>query len=76
MGVRGRKIEKHPIFDVFESFSPITLVFLNRFTSKRAQNACINELHVNLRSNLFGGVSGGRKIEKHPIFHVFGHRNA
>ena len=43
------KFEKHPIFEVFEGFSPIKLVFLNRFTSKIAQNACINKLHV-LRS--------------------------
>ena len=43
------KFEKHPIFDVFEGFSPITLVFLNRFTSKMAQNACINKLRVTSR---------------------------
>ena len=70
------KFEKHPIFDVFEGFSPITLVFLNRFTSKRVQNACINELHVNSRPIIFWGCQGAVKIEKHPIFHVFGHKNA
>ena len=40
LGSRGpSKFEKHPIFDVFEGFSPITLVFLNPFTLKMAQNA-------------------------------------
>ena len=67
-GSRGpSKFEKHPIFDVFEGFSPITLVFLTRFTSKRAQNACINELNVNSRPIILQGCQGAVKIEKHPF---------
>ena len=51
-------IKKHPIFDVFEGSSPITLVFLNRFTSKMAQNACINKLRVISKPIILGGVRG------------------
>ena len=65
------KIKKHPIFDVFEGFSPITLVFLNRFTSKMAQNACINKLHVTSRPTIFLWCQGTVKFEKHTIFGVF-----
>ena len=55
------KFEKHPIFDVFEGFSPITLVFLNRFTSKRAQIACMNKLHVTSKPIIFFGGQGAVK---------------
>ena len=67
----GRENAKNTIFDVFEGFSPITLVFLNRFTSNRAQIACINKLHVISRPITFWGCQGAVKIRKTPIFDIF-----
>ena len=67
----GCQGEKHPIFDVFEGFSPITLVFLNQFTSKRSQNACINKLHVIPRHIIFLGGQGAVRKRKTPIFIFF-----
>ena len=46
-------------------------MFLNRFTLKRAQNACINRLHVTPRSMIFWEGQGAVKIEKHLILDVF-----
>ena len=68
LGLGGRKNQKKTIFDVFGGFLPITLVFLNRFTSKIAQNACINKLHVTLRSITFWGCQGAVKMRKIPYF--------
>ena len=53
-----KKIEKHPIFEVFKGFSPITLVFLKRFTTTGRKNSCINTPHVTLRPIFFWGVRG------------------
>ena len=46
-GSRGpSKIEKHLIFDVFAHKTSVSSLFLNRFSSNRAQNACIAKPRV------------------------------
>ena len=66
------KIEKHPIFDVFEGFSPITLVFLNRFTSFKNGAKCVyRQAACKCDAANFWGSGGPSKFEKHPIFDVF-----
>ena len=49
----------------------VTLFFLNLFTSKRAQNACINKLHVTSRPIIFWGYQGAVKNRKTPYFWRF-----
>ena len=65
----GRKNPKNTLFlTFFEGFSPITLVFLNRFTSKRSHNVCIARAHATQSMFfLIFWVRRASKIEKHPF---------
>ena len=58
------KIEKHPIFDVLAHKNTESSLFLNRFSSNRATNACIAKPRVATEPDVLFWVRGAVKKRK------------
>ena len=76
LGAVKNRTKKQPIFHVFGDKNWYNCLFLNWFSSKRAQNSCIAQARVGSEPELWFRFRGAVKIEKYYIFHVFGHKNA
>ena len=69
------KIEKHLIFDVFAHKTCVSSLILNRFSSNRAQNACIDKVHVTFEAKFYLGSCGSSKMNvKKRFLTFFGHK--